>query len=77
MKSHANILAMDSPSEAARQIDLEQLSVLHSIRRILLYVLVVVPIVVAAVGVIGGVFVIQNTAKSTQSCSYSIYTTHC
>ncbi|AIJ21472.1 hypothetical protein [Amycolatopsis methanolica] len=46
--SHRNIVEADSPEEAARQIALEQLSVLHSIGRILMWVLVIIPVVSAA-----------------------------
>lgn len=50
--SHTHIIDADSPSDAARQIQLEQLAVLHSIRRILFHVAITVPIIAFVVVVV-------------------------
>ncbi|MFJ8814156.1 hypothetical protein [Amycolatopsis thermoflava] len=75
--SHGHIVEADSPSDAARQIALEQLSVLHSIRRILMWVLVIIPVVAATI-FITLVVLASNSSSSGSSCSYtSIYDTTC
>jgi hypothetical protein len=68
----ANLMVMESPSETARQIALEQLTVMHSIRRILFWTLVVIPLALVALCVVLGV-VIGTSGSSGSSSSSGSY----
>lgn len=73
------ILQADSPSSADRQIQLEQLLMLQSIRKILVWMLVILPLIAAlVVGIVATVSAVipgssGDSSSYTSLCSTSPY----
>ncbi|MBN6040361.1 hypothetical protein [Amycolatopsis sp. 195334CR] len=71
--SQERILATGSPSDAARQIALEQLGVLHSIRRILMWVLIIIPALAIGLAIVFGAISASSDSGSYSTRCTSIY----
>ncbi|UJW28534.1 hypothetical protein L3Q67_25020 [Saccharothrix sp. AJ9571] len=72
-RSQESILAAGGPSDAARQIALEQLGVLHSIRRILMWVLIIIPVVAIGLAIVGAAISASSDDSSSSTRCTSLY----